>query len=96
VAIANIIYGGEWGRKNLGNTQPGDGWRFRGGGLPQITGRANYTGMKLSDFSTYPPMRQIINSMDRADDVAKYAEAFETALRLSAYDPKVKPAPAAR
>lgn len=41
-AIANIIYGGEWGRKNLGNTKPGDGWRFRGGGEKQITGRANY------------------------------------------------------
>ena len=30
-AIANIVYGGEWGRKNLGNTQPGDGWKFRFG-----------------------------------------------------------------
>lgn len=40
--IANIIYGGEWGRKNLGNTQPNDGWDFRGGGLPQTTGRTNF------------------------------------------------------
>lgn len=40
--IANLIYGGEWGRKNLGNTLTGDGWRFRGGGYPQTTGRANY------------------------------------------------------
>lgn len=41
-AIANIIYGGEWGRQNLGNTQPDDGWFFRGHGLIHTTGRANY------------------------------------------------------
>lgn len=41
VGIANAIYGGDWGRVNLGNTEPGDGWRFRGGGGIQNTGRTN-------------------------------------------------------
>lgn len=57
--LANILYGGEFGKKNLGNTQPGDGWLFRGYGPKQITGRANQTafakamGIPLSDVPAY-------------------------------------------
>ncbi|WP_133501049.1 XVIPCD domain-containing protein [Cognatilysobacter terrigena] len=44
-AIANAVYGGTWGARNLGNTEPDDGWRFRGRGYVQLTGRDHYESM---------------------------------------------------
>ena len=46
--IANYVYMDEFRSSKMGNTQPGDGWRFRGRGLKQLTGRDNYTNFGKS------------------------------------------------
>ncbi|AOW14362.1 hypothetical protein LPB72_03555 [Hydrogenophaga crassostreae] len=41
-AVAEQVYGGDWGARRLGNTEAGDGYAFRGRGYMQLTGRNNY------------------------------------------------------
>lgn len=123
--IANIIYGGAWGNDNLGNTRDGDGWRYRGRGKAQITGRRNYrafgieetpdaalnlekavsilvegsvrgifTGKKLGDYlpnygaagrDHFIAARRVINGTDKADQIAGYAMAFQSALQAGGW-----------
>lgn len=50
------------GRADLGNTQPGDGVRFKGRGVLQITGRSNYRrfGRKIGvDIERHPEIAAI-------------------------------------
>lgn len=60
--IANIIYANRMGN---GDTASGDGWRFRGRGPIQLTGRANYTAF-ANDFFEDP--ETVLNDPDLVID----------------------------
>lgn len=67
--IANYVYMDKNRSSSgaLGNVQEGDGWRFRGRGLKQVTGRSNYTTFGKAIGKT-------------AEEVAAYLETKEGAL----------------
>jgi putative chitinase len=65
-AIAEKVYGGR-----MGNNQPGDGWKYRGRGAIQTTGKANYTA-----FSREINHPDIIENPDSLKDMF----ALESAL----------------
>lgn len=60
------------GRSDLGNTQPGDGKRFKGRGYIQITGRANY--------KKYGPMIGVADAVKNPQKLAEPQNAAKVAL----------------
>lgn len=62
VTIANIVYGGRWGLLNLGNTQPNDGWDFRGNASIQLTGKYNH-----QQFANYIEDPEIMITPDKVN-----------------------------
>ena len=70
--IANIVYNDANRKSKMGNTQPGDGWRFIGRGIFQLTGRTNYTNFGKSVGMT-------------AEEVAAYCETKKGALESACW-----------
>jgi tape measure domain-containing protein len=86
VAFAEAAYGNVYGRKDLGNTQPGDGWKYRGRGWLQYTGRWMYNYLSKQtglDFVNNPDL--LATSID-ANQKALIAFARHKGLSPSALD----------
>jgi putative chitinase len=65
-ALANFVYQGR-----MGNVQPGDGWKFRGRGLKQLTGRNNYQAYQLaSDVMVLVEPDKLLDPVFASDSAA--------------------------
>ena len=62
----DALYGGR-----IGNNQPGDGWKFRGRGFNQLTGRSNY---RKAGFESNPDA--VNDPSNAAKVVAKFMTIF--------------------
>ena len=78
------------GRSDLGNTEPGDGPRFKGRGLIQLTGRANYVeyGAKLGiDLTSGDDQDKVSTDPELAVDVACWCAASTASPTRTTWSP---------
>jgi predicted chitinase len=79
-AVGDIIYGGR-----MGNTEPGDGYKYRGRGFIQITGKDMYNRVgKLIGVD-------LVNNPDLANQPETAAKIIPAFFKLKAMEKKLKP-----
>lgn len=68
--VREISEGSQYeGRADLGNTEPGDGHRYLGRGLLQVTGRTNYKAVGLAlglDLISHPELLESVGPASRS------------------------------
>jgi predicted chitinase len=96
VSMGDLMYGPDSGAtgKRLGNTEKGDGFRFRGRGFIQLTGRGNYTAASLAlykDTRLVKDPDSALNAQSAADTTAWYInrslKSFGKAMKISITNP---------
>jgi predicted chitinase len=73
--MAEMMYGGETKiGKGMGNTEPGDGWKFRGRGYIQLTGKNNYAAASKAIFNDDRLVKDpdLVNDPKIASDVVAW------------------------
>ena len=70
------------GRADLGNTQAGDGIRFRGRGIFQTTGRANYLQLGIKKGRDHQAIATMSMQMAKHIDMGKTVQIAQTQAEL--------------
>jgi predicted chitinase len=77
--IGNLLYGGDpsspsyaFGAKQLGNVRPDDGFKYRGRGFLQLTGRANYKRAGVEDDP-----EKLLQLQPAAETAVSFASKFK-------------------
>jgi putative chitinase len=70
ILIANTVYANRMGN---GDFDSGDGWRYRGGGLIQLTGKSNYTACAIDLGIPLEELAGLIRDPDNKDLIVQVA-----------------------
>jgi hypothetical protein len=69
--MGEMVYGGSSKMgKSMGNTEPGDGWKYRGRGFIQLTGKNNYAAASKAIYGD----DRLVKNPDLVNDPAVAAE----------------------